>query len=339
MISVNKNSIIYILCPANFETGGTELAHQLIDFLISNNKKAFIVYIANNNYQNANVPKGFEKYNVRVASEPIDDVNNIIILPEINFSFINKFHNIQYVFWWMSVDNFYLRSSMIEVIRFSGLFNAFKVAYDRFITNQDILSGIGFNDIKNLKNSYLNVYQSTYAKHTLLKNDVNEILPLSDYINSDFLDGQDLDFSKQDIILYNPAKGLKFTKKIIKLLPTYKFVALEKLTRTELSEYLKISKLYIDFGHHPGKDRLPREAVLNNCCLLVGKKGAAKYFEDIAIPDKYKFDEKDLDLIVEAIKDIILNFDVCKNDFHFYRNRILLEKNKFHSEIEEIFNL
>lgn len=339
MIRVNKNSNIYILCPANFETGGTELAHQLVDFLISRNQKAFIVYIKDNDYINSSVPEGFNKYKVRVASEPMDDANNIIIFPEINFSFMKRFENIQFVFWWMSVDNFYLRSPIYEVLQFSGLFNTLKVAYSRFKTNQNILSGISLKDVNKLKNRFLHVYQSTYAKHTLLNNNVNEILPLSDYINSDFLSGLDLNLPKEDIILYNPAKGLKFTKKIIKLLPTYKFVALEKLTRIELTEYLKISKLYIDFGSHPGKDRLPREAVLNNCCVIVGKKGSAKYFEDIAIPNKYKFDEKDLDLIIEAIEDIILNFDICKKEFHFYRKRILLEKNKFYSEIEEIFNL
>jgi len=339
MITIKKNSKIYILCPANFETGGTELAHQLVDFLISRNLSAYIVYIANNKYQNAYVPEGFKKYNVRVASEPIDDGNNVIIFPEINFSFIKKFQNIQFIFWWMSVDNFYLRTPIFEVLQFFGLFQTLKIAYNRFKTNQNIFGGISINDMKKLNNRFLHVYQSTYAKHTLLNNNVNEILPLSDYINSDFLAEQNLNLPKEDIILYNPAKGLKFTKKIIKLLPKYKFVALEKLTRKELSDYLKISKLYIDFGNHPGKDRLPREAVLNNCCVLVGKKGASKYFEDISISNKYKFDEKDLGLIIVAIEDVILNFDVCKKDFYFYRNRILLEKNKFNSEIEEIFNL
>lgn len=339
MIRVNKNSVIYILCPANFETGGTELAHQLVDFLISRGQEAFIVYITNNNFQNADVPKGFNKYNIRVASQPIDDANNIIIFPEINFSFIKRFQNIQFVFWWMSVDNFYLRTPLNEVLHYTGVQNTLKVAYNRFATKQDIFSGISLKDMNKLKNRFLHVYQSTYAKHTLLKNNVNEILPLSDYINSDFLDGLDLNSPKQDIILYNPAKGLKFTKKIIKLLPTYKFVPLEKLSRSQLSEYLKISKLYIDFGNHPGKDRLPREAVLNNCCVIVGKKGSAKYFEDVAIPNKYKYDEKDLDLIIKAIEDVILNFDITINDFHFYKKRILLEKIKFYSEIEEIFNL
>ena len=30
-------------------------------------------------------------------------------------------------------------------------------------------------------------------------------------------------------------------------------------------------KLYIDFGGFPGKDRLPREAVMHDCCIITGK--------------------------------------------------------------------
>jgi hypothetical protein len=338
MINVNRDSNIYILCPANYETGGTELAHQLVDFLIAKNRNAFIVYLVNNDFQMANVPQGFRKYNINVASEPIDDINNILILPESFLFFGKKFQKIQLIFWWMSIDNYYSLAPLWEFFKLNGLKNTLYLAKVRYKMKQSLLSGMSFKDINKFENRILHVYQSTYAKYTLLNNNVNYLLPLSDYINTEFLIGQDLNIKKQDIILFNPAKGLKFTKKIIKLLPNYRFVALEKLTRSELSEYLKISKLYIDFGNHPGKDRLPREAVLNNCCLIVGKKGSAKFFEDIAIPSKYKFDEKDIDLIIEAIKDIVLNYDSIKNDFIFYRNRILLEKEKFHSEIEEIFN-
>ena len=49
MISVSQNTKLYILCPANRVTGGTELAHQLVDYLIFNRKDAYIVYYNQNN--------------------------------------------------------------------------------------------------------------------------------------------------------------------------------------------------------------------------------------------------------------------------------------------------
>ena len=50
------------------------------------------------------------------------------------------------------------------------------------------------------------------------------------------------------------------------------------------------SKVYIDFGNHLGKDRIPRE-VASGCCIITGKTGADKYKEDVYIGEKFKFDE------------------------------------------------
>ena len=36
------------------------------------------------------------------------------------------------------------------------------------------------------------------------------------------------------------------------------------------------TKVYLDFGYHPGKDRMPREAALFNNCIITNKKGSAK---------------------------------------------------------------
>jgi len=33
-------------------------------------------------------------------------------------------------------------------------------------------------------------------------------------------------------------------------------------------------QVYIDFGHHPGQDRLPREAVQCGCVVITGKRGS-----------------------------------------------------------------
>lgn len=51
------------------------------------------------------------------------------------------------------------------------------------------------------------------------------------------------------------------------------------------------SKVYIDFGNHPGKDRIPREAAISGCIVITGKRGAAAFAEDVCIPETYKFDE------------------------------------------------
>ena len=126
---------------------------------------------------------------------------------------------------------------------------------------------------------------------------------------------------KENLVLYNPSKGYEITLKIKKLLPDIKFIELKGLSRNNLNKLFQKAKLYIDFGNHPGKDRLPREACINGCCIIVGKNGSASYFEDVPISDNYKFDNSDLTGIKNRILDIFENYEERSLDFTFYRSK------------------
>ena len=96
----------------------------------------------------------------------------------------------------------------------------------------------------------------------------------------------------------------------------------------------------MDFGNHPGKDRIPREAAISGCCVITGRQGAAAFYEDVPIPDRYKFDDlKDID--VESVKacilDIFQNYDERIKDFEEYRNMIRGEKEKFIMDAMRLF--
>lgn len=144
---------------------------------------------------------------------------------------------------------------------------------------------------------------------------------------------------RENIILYNPAKGLNFTKKIIASLPDYEFIALKGFNREKLKEVFSKAKIYIDFGNFPGKDRLPREAVLNGCCIVTGKLGASFFYEDLPIPYDCKFDVKDnvIPQISNKIKEIINNYDDNYLNYTFYVDTILKEQEKFYNEIDNFF--
>ena len=77
------------------------------------------------------------------------------------------------------------------------------------------------------------------------------------------------------------------------------------------------TKVYLDFGYHPGKDRMPREAALFNNCIITNKKGSAKNKLDIPINDKYKFEEKN-----QFRKDIKNHIKIFKN----YQNELNILK-------------
>jgi hypothetical protein len=102
---------------------------------------------------------------------------------------------------------------------------------------------------------------------------------------------------------------------------------------------LQKAKVYIDFGNHPGKDRIPREAAILGCCVITGKRGSAAFFEDVPIPDEYKFEDKEKNIpkIIDKIKDCLENYEKRYEDFDYYREVIKNEPQKFIEDLRKIF--
>lgn len=75
-----------------------------------------------------------------------------------------------------------------------------------------------------------------------------------------------------------------------------------KTSQKKISE----SKLFVDFGNHPGRDRIPREAVLLKSNILINKKGAAEKFSDVPLKNKFKFKEINISTYFTIIQSILL---------------------------------
>lgn len=336
---MGKYNKIYVLAPFGHATGGVELAHQLVDYLRNKDETAYIVYATGTDAISADqtITSSYSKYNIKTTNTIEDDSNNIMVLPEIYFEFILIHKRIQIACWWMSVDNRYNNVSFIDKFRFrKSLRTKLSILKSQILGKRNKLKN---NDklLLNESSRIIHLYQSHYAQYHLYSKGFSRILPLSDYINLDLIGN--LDTPKKDVVLYNPAKGYKFTKMIMSAMPNVSFIALKGLNRDQLRVLLESSKLYIDFGHFPGKDRLPREAVSNGCCIITGRLGASYYYEDMPINDEYKFDinKSNISAIVSKINYVLANYDTCKYDFDFYRERIKKERDIFENEIDELF--
>lgn len=336
---MGKYNKIYVLAPFAYATGGVELAHQLVDYLRNRGLSSYIIYIDSsmNISKNQTVTKEYTKYNIQTSGTIEDESNNILVLPEIYFDKIYKYKKIEIGCWWMSVDNYYSTACLADKFKFH------KDIKDRLHIIKNMLLGNDKkykNSIKDLKvNDYriVHFYQSHYAQYHLYSLGFNRVLPLSDYINTEFEISTNV--QKEDIILFNPSKGYPFTREIIKRMPYRKFIPLKGMNRKQLIEIMTKAKLYIDFGNFPGKDRLPRETVVSGCCIITGKLGASFYYEDMPIDESYKFETKRANIraICEKIDYILNNYSRCVNDFDFYRKRIYKEKELFYNEIENFF--
>lgn len=351
MIKTNPGSKIYVLCPENYVTGGTELLHQLVHTLLSYNIRAYIVYfnISSHEIVDAAVPAEFSNYSINTTNFIDDNTNNVLVISETIVQKLVEFKRLQIILWWLSVNAFYSTSKNFLSLKDYLAWKpraAFSTAYLRFSkllkkSTNPFNKSISISDIASYP--ILNCYQSEYAHHFLLNKNFKQILPLTDFINADFLQscrGVEK-IKKRNVILYNPKKGAKFTKKLITASPHLTWVPLINMSRSEVVEKLQTSKLYVDFGEHPGKDRIPREAVLSGCCLLTGLDGSANFFEDVSIENYYKIDKvkNSLGSIIKTIEEILENYDAHFSNFAFYKTRIIKERQQFEEQVQNIFSV
>ncbi len=344
MISLQHHSKIYVYCPSKVVTGGAELLHQLVHVLNINGKDAYIVYFDGGK----EVPEAYRNYQIKIAKTPEDEKDNVVVLYEGVFDFILRTKHAQTLLWWLSVDNLYYNSkkylNLVDYFKWSPKYTlevfVYRVGYLLMRKTSLFKQNVSIRYLS--KNSNLNCYQSEYAQHFLVNKGFSEMLPLSDYINADFsVKEEDAPRVKEDMVLYNPKKGFEHTSKLIKLAPHLNWVPLQGMNRQQLLEVFQRSKLYIDFGFHPGKDRLPREAALNNCCIISGCFGSAKFFEDVAIYDDYKMDlnHTSYQQVVNKIEDILANYEQHLPNFAFYKKRIQNEEAEFVLQTKRIFGL
>lgn len=312
---------VYCICPASIKTGGTELLHQLVYWINKLGGNANIAYV--NAEQNGGyTPAEFSMYVAGhiTSLEDIDDEDcNAIVIPEGWAYICADINNAEILFWWLSVDNF--RNFCTEEL-----------------TEEELFTFVKYKASKHL-------VQSEYSRRFITAKGIStdNIFTLSDYINDVYLEGfsNDLIHGKKDIVLYNPKKGKELVDELVRIAPDISWRPIEKMSTIQVRELMKKSKIYIDFGNHPGKDRIPREAAMSGCVVITGRKGSAAFYEDVSIPDRYKPNEEhtSYDDIIKLIKYCIKEYEHIINDFEEYRIKISNEKNQFIENIKKIFFL
>ena len=308
---------IYILSPANGKTGGIELLHQMCHVINNYTMiEAKIAYVdthkdvaIDNICVDAVPPMEYLVYKTTNATSfaEIDSKDNIIIIPESLTLWMPLLKEAKKIIWWMSVDN-----------------------YINATNERDI------DDIARCVS--LHLYQSYYAKNYIERKipNANGII-VSDYINEEHGKFINPPEKRKNIVLFNPQKGIDDLKIFIIENNWIKWIPLYKLSRMDMIAYMQISKIYIDFGNHPGKDRIPREAAVNGCCVITNKKGAAAFFEDVPIPEEYKFEDTKAQFneISALMHDICDDFTTHQSKFEEYRSIIKGEKQRFIDEVVE----
>jgi len=316
---------ILVVCPAGALTGGPEALHQLTAHMNTLGLPAYMCYLPFS--KSAIAPAAYKRY--KTQSSPYEDApGNLIIFPEVYPMLALKVKQAQAGLWWLSLENFLERRHIWRLHD--------KVRYLKRVIQGRRPWG-GAKSLKQILHFSQTEHSSSYLRSCGI-----EPIPLIDSINEDFLTDRFLDRidHKQNIILYNPTKGWKVTERLINAFPDWHFEPLKGLNREQLSEKLYQAKLYIDFGHHPGRDRMPREAAMHGCCLITGKLGSAGNMVDLPIPPQYKLDSNTNGFVEQfglLAADVMGDFPAHFTAFDPYRKWLQNEPRIFKEQIAAYF--
>jgi hypothetical protein len=330
-IECYPNSKIYIFCPAGYATGGPEALHQLGYHLRQLGFNAYMYYFKIQRTKDI-THKDYLHYQVPVADVLENKPEHIMILAEAYLQpiFDKKFSSIRKIIWWLSVTNYYIFQKLyIDKINRKPLYRLRNA-----IKPYDIAS------IERIKQEgVLNIGHSYFSMVNLRENGIEPIGQISDYMNDAFFELAKEEAPKEDIVIYNPRKNDEFLQEIISLTTDLKWVPIENMTPKEVAGWMRRAKVYIDFGYHPGKERMPREACIMKCCMVIGKTGSAAYQPDMPIPEKYRFEKSQDQIpgIIQQLKNCLTNYNEVLSDFEPYRKTLYREKEKFISDIQSVF--
>lgn len=314
---------IFISCPSNSTTGGAENLHQIGNAIQELGKEAYINYYPDKS--GGSTAEFFKNYELEVGT-PEDHINNLIIIPELNTGLAKNYHNAKIVISWLSVDNYFQKKRQSPL-------------RDEYVSLKRLLRGHRLPFIK-LRN-FGHISQSNYATTFLSKKNIKSDY-VGDYINQDFVVNKTMAInkSKENVVLYNPKKGQRFNEFVIANNPDIDFKPLVNYSRSEMIDILQKSKVYMDLGHHPGKDRIPREAAISGCCILTSTAGSAGNIVDVPISSDNKFDlnKKSLSNIGGRIAEIFNNYGDNFGGYAKYIKIIENEKSDFSENILKFIN-
>jgi hypothetical protein len=312
---------VYLLVHAKSRTGGPEALHQLGRALLDLGHDARMVYMSREHPPVVQdnlirfpviddpMPTAYAHYGVPNTFDVVDDAGNAIILPEMEPGMTRLVQRMTQHIWWLSIDN-----GLRSVAAFGG-FQAIRTS------------------------GCVHLCQSYYALEYLRQRGIQG-LPLFDYTAPEHaaVAAQAVPDGRQDRVLF-PARGAWFTGWLQSWAPDLDWQEIKGFTPEQVQSLFLTSKLYVDFGSHPGKDRMPREAAILGCCIVTGQRGAAGNPFDIPILPRYKFRDARLNIprIVRAIRSVLTDYATSVHDFDTYRWAICGEQDEFMAQVARIF--
>lgn len=300
---MTNQAIIVAVCPADVVTGGPEAAHQLV--AMANEISPGSGYICYHPFdEDHDVPDAYRAYDTPTIKRDEIPEHALVVIPEIWPEMIETFGQ-RCGFWWLSVDNFWDFGTDSEEVKIAGM-----------------------------RQAAVQLAQSEYARRYVDGKFGLSALMLTDYVNTSFKPAAGAE--KRLRVAVNPAKGKQLIEVFKEWYPDVELIELKDMTREEVAFELAASAIYIDFGHHPGRDRMPREAALSGVVVITTNTGAAANHVDMPINRWYKV--ATMEEVGERVHDVLNDLPRHVAAQAHYRDVVHGQREAFRHEVQQLLD-
>ena len=262
---------VTFLCPA-MTTGGPEAIHQASQVLNRNGMSSDIAYYGGDGSLTIRDGRlectpptenpclsAYAEYEPTICRTALLRPHHLIVLPEVLAGQFGGFGRAAVAVWWLSVDN--ALNAMDEP------------------TQRALLAS----------RTTRHLHQSAYAEDFLRQVGLPGSQPLADFTTAEFTSYVPTAPNAGPALAYNPAKGADLAAAFFAANPDLGQAPVRGMSRVQAADLMRRTMLYVDFGHLPGKDRLPREAAASGSVVFLRDRGAGHYPADFPVPDFFRF--------------------------------------------------
>lgn len=271
---------ILVATPIGVRTGGPEACYQLAAMASELGWEAALLPI--NGYE-GNVPEPeYGRYGCEIVGRLPPGSEAHVVVPELWPTAALRIGRHRTTMWWLSVDYSPLRSARrwvqrtqpdlhINGERSSGRGKG-QIPLGRRPRHLASRTRLSAADFTMRRRSFLHAAQSYYALRFC-----SEVLNTRPVLMSDYLRPIDVPMTWRGgngVVWFNGAKGREVIQELAKLAPDVVFKAIAGMSYDEVLDSLIQGSLYLEAGHLPGRDRLPREAARLGLPVIVLERGA-----------------------------------------------------------------
>lgn len=285
--------------PGAIRTGGPEALHQLADAINRSGKARALTYYVGGKH--AGVAAEYQGLYPHIEeTTTLQHAGAVLILAEIyNPADFNGPQWSAKWIWWLSAERFF--------------------PFEQF-------QGFG------------HLFQSEFARRKWQTFGLSGLM-LTDYIRSQYFGQSGAHDKQKNLIAVNGSKGVLFAASLVQTCPDLEIVALKGMSSAQVCNTLDRAAAYVDFGWHPGRDRLPREAALRGCVVVTGVEGAANNPVDIPVAVDYKINPGNTAAVATLLRSICDQPELHRQRQAAYVRAIEQQPGLFDAEVANLIEL